>query len=98
MFATSVDIYGYKGTLIEEYAKARGNNQAMAKILNDLENADLNYPIVPCYTYKTNNLELLISKTDEKYKKQMIEYDHISLSIASHWGPNGYGYVYVEKE
>lgn len=84
--------------ILHVYAKARGNNQAMSKILTDLENADLNYPIVPCYTYKTDNLELLISKTDEKYKKQMIEYDHISLSIASHWGPNGYGYVYVEKK
>ena len=84
--------------VLKVYSKARGNNQAMSKILSDLENADLDYPIVPCYTYKTDNLEILISKTDEKYKKQMIEYDHISLSIASHWGPNGYGYVFVEKE
>ena len=43
------------------------------------------------------NLQKIVND-DEKYKKQMIEYDHISLSIASHWGPNGYGYVYVEKE
>lgn len=77
--------------------KALGLNKAMNLILAKLETCDINYPIVPSYTYKTDNLDKLISKADEKYKKAMIEFDNLDPAIACHWGPNAFGFIFVEK-
>ena len=59
---------------------------------------DENYPIVPSYTYNAENLDKLIAITDEKYHKNMIEYDNLDPAIACHWGPNAYGYIFVGDE
>ena len=69
----------------------------MQIIISKLDDCDTNYPIVPSYTYNVENLEELISKTDEKYKNIMIEYDNIDPAIACHWGPNAFGYIFVGK-
>ncbi len=78
--------------------KAIGLKMAMRFILEALKKCDTNYPIVPSYTYGTTNLDELISKTEKVYQDVMIEKDHIATSIASHWGPNAFGYIFVEKE
>ena len=36
--------------------------------------------------------------TGEEYKSQMIEYDNLDPVIASHWGPNAFGYIFVGDE
>lgn len=79
-------------------AKTIGLKLAMKHILSVLDGCDVNYPIIPSYTYDSKNLENLIALTDEKYKKIMTDYDNISPVIAAHWGPNAFGYVFVEKE
>ena len=78
--------------------KAIGIKSAMKFILNALEKCDTNYPIVPSYTYATTNLDALIARTADVYKKIMIEKDNLDPAIACHWGPNAFGYVFVEKE
>ena len=78
--------------------KSFGLKSAMKFVIEALQNCDTNYPIVPSYTYKTENLEELISKTPEEYRKVMIEYDNLDPAIAAHWGPNAFGYIFVEKE
>jgi DegV family protein with EDD domain len=78
--------------------KTIGLKKAMIEIAAKLENCDINYPIIPSYTYKTDNLDELLSRTDEKYHKAMIEKDNLDPAIAAHWGPNACGYIYVEKE
>ena len=78
--------------------KTLGIKKAMNEIVAKLENCDINYPIVPSYTYKPDNLNELISRTSEKYKEIMIEFDDIDPAIAAHWGPNACGYIFVEKE
>ena len=78
--------------------KTIGLKKAINDIALRLESCDPNYPIVPSYTYKTDNLEELISRTDSKYLSQMIEYDNLDPAIAAHWGPNACGYIFVEKE
>ena len=70
----------------------------MNEIAAKLENCDTNYPIVPSYTYEPDNLYELISRTSEKYKEIMIEFDNLDPAIAAHWGPNACGYIFVEKE
>ena len=34
----------------------------------------------------------------QKYKDIMIEPDNLDPAIAAHWGPNAFGYIFVEKE
>lgn len=80
--------------------KKIGTKKAMSYLANALENfgCDPNYPIVPSYTYNPENLDKLISVTDEKYHKIMAEYDNLDPAIACHWGPNAYGYIFVGDE
>lgn len=78
--------------------KSIGIKRAMVAILKKLEMCDPNFPIVPSYTYKEDNLIELISKTDEVYKNAMIEFDNLDPAIAAHWGPNAFGYFFVVKE
>jgi fatty acid-binding protein DegV len=70
----------------------------MKFILAALENCDTAYPIVPSYTYDTENLEELISKTKEECRAVMTEKDNIDPAVAAHWGPHAFGYIFVEKE
>lgn len=78
--------------------KALGIKSAMRFILSQLENCDTDYPIVPSYTYSTINLDEMMVKTKEKYLNIMTEKDNIDPAVAAHWGPNAFGYIYVEKE
>ena len=80
--------------------KKVGTKKAMSYLTNALDafGFDENYPIVPSYTYNTENLDKLIAITDEKYHKNMIEYDNLDPAIACHWGPNAYGYIFVGDE
>ena len=77
--------------------KTLGLNKAMKELVSILEVADTNYPIVPSYTYCDKNLDLLISKTNEDLQKAMIEKDNLDPAIACHWGPNAFGFFFVEK-
>ncbi len=70
----------------------------MDLIISKLTNCDTNYPIVPSYTYSDENLNKMIEKTEQKYRNIMIEKDNLDPAIACHWGPNAFGYIFVEKE
>lgn len=78
--------------------KTIGIKKAMVEIIAKLQNCDTNYPIVPSYTYGTGNLEELMERTEQQYKDVMIEPDNLDPAIAAHWGPNAFGYIFVEKE
>ncbi len=79
-------------------AKKPGLKNAMKYIANAVKNADTDYSIIASYTYDSNNLTKLIDMTDNSLHKSMSEYDNLDPVIASHWGPNAFGYIYVEKE
>ena len=74
-----------------------GLKGAMKFVTDALKNCDTAYPIVPSYTYDTENLDELISRTAEEYKNVMMEYDNIDPAVAAHWGPNAFGFIFVEK-
>lgn len=78
-------------------AKTIGLKSARKHILSALEKCDTDYPIVPSYTYDTGNLDELLSKTKQEYKDVMTEKDNLDPAIAAHWGPNAFGYIFVEK-
>ena len=77
--------------------KSLGIKSAMKFILASLEECDTNYPIVPSYTYATVNLDEMIVKTKPIYQSIMTEKDNIDPAVAAHWGPNAFGYIFVEK-
>lgn len=58
---------------------------------------DTSYPIIPSYTYATENLDDLISKADYKYLKAMAPFDNLDPAIACLWGPNAFGFIFVGK-
>ena len=72
--------------------------RASKYLVKSLEMCDVNYPIVPSYTYNEENLDKLINKVDDKYKNVMIEKDNLDPAIAAHWGPNAFGFIFVAKE
>lgn len=82
---------------VKVLGKVRGLKRAMQTLAEYLEKCDCdsNYPIVPSYTYNSDNLDTLISMTDVRYHKQMIVYDNLDPAIACHWGPNAFGYIFV---
>ena len=78
--------------------KTIGLKRAMEIIISKLKHCDINYPIVPSYTYSDENLNIMMDKTDQKYKDIMIEKDNLDPAIACHWGPNAFGYIFVSDE
>ena len=92
-------IIGFKngGVIVE--AKKRGLKASMQYIIDAIENScDPNHEIVASYTYNKSNLETMIEITNEKFKPQIKTFDNLDPDIAAHWGPNAFGYIYVEKK
>ena len=85
---------------VKVLSKKIGLKNAMKALANCLKefNCDENYPIVASYTYNPANLDTVISQTDKKYHSQMTVRDNLDPVIASHWGPNAFGYIFVSKE
>lgn len=78
-------------------SKQVGLTRAMRYLIKTLEDCDVNYPIVPSFTYDSKNLDILIGKVDDQYKNSMIEKDNLDPAIAAHWGPNAFGFIFVSK-
>ncbi len=93
-------IIGFKEGKVKPLAKKRGLRSGMEYIANALNelNCDPDYDIIASYTYNKDNLEKLISITDEKYLSQIKVYDNLDPAIACHWGPNAFGYIFVSRE
>ena len=85
---------------VKVLSKAIGKRRAMSAITSYMisERCDVSYPIIPSYTYDSDNLDMLISMTREKYRSSMTEYDELDPAIACHWGPGAFGYIFVAGE
>ncbi len=84
---------------IKSFAKKIGLRKAKRYLLELLtEEADLNYPIVPSYSYNDENLVDIINQASNEIKSKLTVEDNLIPSIASHWGPNCFGFIYVVKE
>ena len=85
---------------VKVLSKAVGKRRAMSSIAYYLvtERCDVNYPIVPSYTYDSDNLDMLISMTDETYRPSMLSYDELDPAVACHWGPGAFGFIFVAGE
>lgn len=89
-----------KEGLVKVASKAIGLKKSMLNLVEFLKThkCDKNYPIIPSFTYNKENLDKLIDMTDDEFKSQMEEYDNLDPVIASHWGPNAFGYIFVGED
>lgn len=78
-------------------SKQIGLIRAMKYLVSRLDECDVNYPIVPSYTYDCENLDKLISRVGIEYQNVMIDKDNLDPAIAAHWGPNAFGFIFVSK-
>ena len=91
---------GFKNGKVKVVNKTRGIKKGMKEIIEALDEleVDENYDIVASYTYDDTNLKELIEMTPDKYKPLIRSYDNLDPAIASHWGPNAFGYIFVSKK
>lgn len=90
----------FKDGCVKVATKKIGLRLAMRECADILKrwNCDTNYPIIASYTYNKDNLDKLISMTDDEYKAVMSDYDNLCPVIACHWGPNAFGYIFISKD
>lgn len=83
---------------VEVLAKKRGIKQGKKALVELLqkEQADKSYGLIASYTYNRGNIEDVIQMLPEEYKDSISAYDDLCHSIACHWGPNAYGFIYVK--
>ncbi len=91
-------IVGIEDGKVKMVGKGIGIARTMKKISEDVVNEfDSSYPVVAEYTFKDDNLEKLIKKTNDCFTKNIIAHDNLSYAISAHWGPNAFGFVFVKK-
>ncbi len=80
-------------------AKKRGINQGKRALVNMLQEdrADKDYGIIAAYTYNKENVDDMIQMLPDEYKQAVTVYDELCSSIACHWGPNAFGFIYVKS-
>ncbi len=93
-------VIGFEGGRVEVLTKKRGLKQSMQYIagLLEKERCDASYGIIASYTYDRKHLETLIGMTNPKMQEFIQVYDDLTPSIACHWGPNAFGYIFVKEE
>ena len=68
---------------------------ALAEMVQE-DKADKAYGIIAAYTYNKSNVDDMVMMLPEEYKEQISVYDDLCSSIACHWGPNAFGFIYVK--
>ncbi len=92
-------VIGFRDGCVEVLTKKRGLKQSMQYIAERAKNeCDTSYGIIASYTFCKKNLEALIGMTDSDLQEAIWIYDNLTPSIACHWGPNAFGYIYVRRD
>ena len=83
---------------VDVLAKKRGIKQSRKALIDKIieDKVDETYGIIAAYTYNKENVDTLIEMLPDDYKSQVSVYDDLCSSIACHWGPNAYGFIYVK--
>ena len=84
---------------VEVLTKKRGIKQGKRALIERIQEdrADKEYGIIAAYTYNKENVDDLIQMLPEEYQKSISVYDDLCSSIACHWGPNAFGFIYVKR-
>ena len=78
--------------------KKRGLKQAKRTLIELVQEdqADKSYGIIAAYTYNKDNVDQVIQMSPPEIQAMVKVYDNLIPSIACHWGPNAFGYIYVK--
>ncbi len=93
-----IPIITFIDSRVEVLAKKRGLKQCKRTVIEMIQEdqADKSYGIIAAYTYNKANVDDLIQMLPEEYKEAISVYDDLCSSIACHWGPNAFGFIYVK--
>ena len=85
---------------VEVFAKAIGRHRAIDTLTKKIESlgVDSAYPIIPIYSYNTDNCDAFLKKLDKSgipYNREAMT--ELGATIATHIGPNLYGLCFVRK-
>ena len=91
-------IIGFVESKVTVLVKKRGLKQAMKQIVDMAvaDNCNPEYGIVASYTYNKDNVDQVIAMSPVEIQAMVKVYDNLIPSIACHWGPNAFGYIYVK--
>ena len=91
-------VIGFVESKVTVLVKKRGLKQAMKQIVElALEDkCDPEYGIIASYTYNKDNVDQVIQMSPPEIQAMVKVYDNLIPSIACHWGPNAFGYIYVK--
>ena len=83
---------------VDVLTKKRGLKQSKKALIDKIieDKADKSYGIIAAYTYNKGNVDSLIEMLPDEYKNEITVYDDLCSSIACHWGPNAFGFIYVK--
>ncbi len=92
-------VIGFHDGNVSVLEKKRGLKQSKKYILDLLEadGCDPEYGIIASYTYNKKNIDEVVEMTNPEMQKLIKAYDNLTPSIACHWGPNAFGYIYVKE-
>ncbi len=103
MFGTMLSIkpvIGFVESKVTVLCKKRGLKAAMKQIVDMTvqDRCDPEYGIIASYTYNKDNIDQVIAMSPPEIRAMVTAYDNLIPSIACHWGPNAFGYIYVKGE
>ena len=93
-----IPIISFINGRVEVLLKKRGIKQCMRTVVEmiQVDQADKDYGIIAAYTYNKENVDDMIRMLPEDYQNAISVYDDLCSSIACHWGPNAFGFIYVK--
>ena len=93
-------VIGFVDSKVTVLEKKRGLKQAMRTIVEMAvkDNCDPEYGIIASYTFNKDNVDQVIQMSPAEIQAMVKGYDNLIPSIACHWGPNAFGYIYVKGQ
>ncbi len=90
-------VIGFKDGNVSVLCKKRGIKTSMQYIADAVaeDQCDPTYGIIAAYTANKANIDRVVELTAPEYQNMVTVYDNLTPSIACHWGPNAFGYIYV---
>lgn len=91
-------VIGFQNGHVGVLVKKRGLKQSKKYIADKVkeDDCDPEYGIIASYTYNKSNIDEVIDITSPELHSLIKVYDNLTPSIACHWGPNAFGYIYVK--
>lgn len=93
-------VIGFQNGRVSVLVKKRGLKQSKKYIADKVkeDHCDPEYGIIASYTYNKSNIDEVIAITSPELQTLIKVYDNLTPSIACHWGPNAFGYIYVKSK